>query len=230
MYMEKLKFSKWFVEFNLGTIETEIVDSKPIEALYAKAKNAVDLVRKYDQAEGEHAWLKKRVGWQGPKNDFGYLLNISTIAPLAGTVYGLFNSRENQRILDKDVRKYPVTFKSNRPLTKDEKGEESYLKDLAFNVIKKQYPDIDPNKIHDSAVIHVNVPHIVNTMKTRGLTGEELEKAIIREIASTIVHESTHQLERTWMGATDENGPKEAEKRFVNWLERNPNLLMMAAK
>jgi len=52
MYIEKLKFGKWLAEFNLGTLETELVDSKPIESLYAKAKNAVDLVRKYDQAEG----------------------------------------------------------------------------------------------------------------------------------------------------------------------------------
>jgi len=174
--------------------------------------------------------LKKRVGWQGPRNDFGYLLNISTIAPLAGTIYGLFNSKENQRVLDRDVRKYPVTFKSNRPLTGEEKHQEDVLKNIAFNVMKKQYPDIDPNKIHDSAVIHVNVPHIINTMKQRGLTGEELERAIIKEIASTIVHESTHQLERTWMGTTDESGPREAEKRFLNWLERNPALIMAAAK
>ncbi len=228
--MGKLKFSEWLVEVDLSTLETEMVDSKQIEGLYAKAKHAIELVRKYDAAEGEHNWIKKRLGWQGPRNDFGYLLNISTIAPLAGTVYGLFNSRENQRILDKDVKKYPSTFKTNRPLTPEEKGQEDVLKTIAYNVMKKQYPDIDTNKIHDSAVIHVNIPHIINTMKSKGYTGEELDKAIIREIASTIVHESTHQLERAWMGATDEGGPKEAEKRFVNWLDRNMNLLNMAAK
>jgi hypothetical protein len=230
MYMQRLKFAHWLAEFNMGTLETEIVDSKPIESLYAKSKNAVDLVRKYDMAEGEHNWIKTRLGWQGPRNDFGYLLNIGLIAPLSGTVYGLFNSKENQRILDKDVRKKGIAFSANRPLTNDDYGNQDVLKNLSFNVMKQRFPDIDPNKIHDSAVIHVNVPSIINNLHRSGLQGKELEKAIIKEIAKTIVHESTHQLERTWLGHTEEGGPQESEKRFEDWLNRNEALLNQAAQ
>ena len=225
MYRKRLKFAYWLAEFNMGTLETEIVDSKPIESLYAKSKNAVDLVRKYDMAEGEHNWIKTRLGWQGPRNDFGYLLNIGLIAPLSGTVYGLFNSKENQRILDKDVRKKGIAFSANRPLTNDDYGNQDVLKNLSFNVMKQRFPDIDPNKIHDSAVIHVNVPKIIQDLKLKGYSGQELDRAIVKEIASTIVHESTHQLERTWLGNTNEATPRKAEERFMNWLERNPNLL-----
>lgn len=230
MYGAKLKFAEWLLEFNIGTLETELVDSKPIESLYAKAKNAVDLVRKYDAAEGEHKWLKDHLKWEGPRNDFGYLLNIATIAPLAGTVYGLFNSRENQRLLDKDVKRAGITFKSTPQISGQEMNQQGFLKDLAFNVIRQKYPDVDPNKIHDSAIVHVNVPKIMNDLKLRGLQGLDLEKEIIRQIASTIVHESTHQLERTWLGNTSEATPQAAEKKFMDWLARNPQLLDMAAK
>ena len=223
--MQPLKFAKWLAEFNMGTLETEIVDSKPIESLFNKSKEAVELVKKYDMAEGEHDWIKNKLGWQGPRNDFGYLLNIATIAPLSGTVYGLFNSRENQRILDKDVRKAGIAFNANRPITQEDYSNQEVLKNLSYNVIKQKYPDVDVNKIHDSSIVHVNVPAIINKLQSSGLSGKDLERAIIIQIASTIIHESTHQLERAWLGHTEEGGPEEAEKRFADWLNRNKSLL-----
>jgi hypothetical protein len=225
MYSKKLKFAEWLVEFNIGTLESELVDFNPIKSLFGKSDKAVELVRAYDAAEGEHKWLKDHLKWEGPRNDFGYLLNVSTVAPLAGTVYGLFNSRENQRILDPDIKRAGVTFKQKTPLTGEELNQQNFMKDLAFNVIRQKYPDVDPNKIHDSAVIHVNVPKIIQDLKLKGYTGQELDRAIVKEIASTIVHESTHQLERTWLGNTNETTPRKAEERFMNWLERNPQLL-----
>ena len=225
MYSKKMKFAEWLVEFNIGTLESELVDFNPIKSLFGKSDKAVELVRAYDAAEGEHKWLKDHLKWEGPRNDFGYLLNVATVAPLSGTVYGLFNSRENQRILDPDIKRPGIKFKQKNPLTGEELNQQNFMKDLAFNVIRQKYPDVDPNKIHDSAVIHVNVPKIIQDLKLKGYSGQELDRAIVKEIASTIVHESTHQLERTWLGNTNEATPRKAEERFMNWLERNPNLL-----
>jgi hypothetical protein len=225
MYNKKMKFAEWLVEFNIGTLESELVDFNPIKSLFGKSDKAVELVRAYDAAEGEHKWLKDHLKWEGPRNDFGYLLNVATVAPLSGTVYGLFNSRENQRILDPDIKRPGIKFKQKSPLTGEELNQQNFMKDLAFNVIRQKYPDVDPNKIHDSAVIHVNVPKIIQDLKLKGYSGQELDRAIVKEIASTIVHESTHQLERTWLGNTNEATPRKAEERFMNWLERNPNLL-----
>jgi hypothetical protein len=225
MYNKKMKFAEWLVEFNIGTLESELVDFNPIKSLFGKSDKAVELVRAYDAAEGEHKWLKDHLKWEGPRNDFGYLLNVATVAPLSGTVYGLFNSRENQRILDPDIKRPGIKFKQKNPLTGEELNQQNFMKDLAFNVIRQKYPDVDPNKIHDSAVIHVNVPKIIQDLKLKGYSGQELDRAIVKEIASTIVHESTHQLERTWLGNTNEATPRKAEERFMNWLERNPNLL-----
>jgi hypothetical protein len=222
----KLEFKNWLFEIAAGTLETEIVDSKQIETIYNKSDNAVALVRRYGTQEGEHDWIKKRLGWKGPRNDFGYLLNISTVLSLTGdNIYGLFNSKENTRILDGQG----ITFRTNQEITRQQMQKQELLKNLAFNVIKQQFPDVDTNAIHDSSIIHVNVQDIINDKKQQGLTGINLEKAIIAEIASTIVHESTHQLERTWLGKTDENGPREAEAKFMNWLQRNPKLLDEAA-
>jgi hypothetical protein len=230
MYKSEMKFKEWLLEFNASTLDTEFVDLSPIQRLYNKSEKAIDLVRKYDMAEGEHKWLKDHLKWQGPRNDFGYLLNISTIAPLAGAAYGLFNSRENSRVLDPDVKKSGVQFDLNQPLSNKDMKKQELLKNLSYEVIRQYYPDVDPNKLHDSSIIHVNVPAIVGKLRSYGLSGPELEKAIIKEITSTVVHESTHQLERAWLGHTDETKPQEAERRFVAWLDKNAALLDNAIK
>jgi hypothetical protein len=41
------------------------------------------------------------------------------------------------------------------------------------------------------------------------------------EIASTIVHECTHELERQKTGTTSEIGPVKAEGLFMQWVKRN---------
>jgi hypothetical protein len=230
MYNFDIKFKDWLLEFDRSTLDSEKVDSTAIRGLYGKSERAVDLVRQYDMAEGEHKWLKDHLKWQGPRNDFGYLLNISTIAPLAGNIYGLFNSRENSRVLDQNIKKDGIKFELGKKLNAEEMKEQDLLKAISYDVIRQKFPDVDPNKLHDTSIIHVNVPKIVNDLKISGLTGSELDKAIIREIASTIVHESTHQLERAWLGRTDEAVPKQAEKRFVDWLSRNAGILDAAAK
>jgi len=230
MYSKKLKFADWLLEFNTGTLDTELVDAKGLTTAFPKAEKAVDLVRSYDAAEGEHKWLKDYLKWEGPRGDFGYLLNVGVIAPLSGSAYGLFNSGENQRILDRDIMKPGITFKTMQPISPDDMRQKDFLKNLSYQVIRQEYPDVDVNKIHDSAMIHVNVPKIINDLKLRGLKDRDLEKEIIKQIASTIVHEATHQLEAVWLKDKKGEGvPEQAEKKFADWLSRNPQLLDMAA-
>ena len=57
------------------------------------------------------------------------------------------------------------------------------------------------------------------------MSAEEAQLNIIREIASTIIHESQHEIERTETGTTNETGPIAQEKLFNNWFNNNINLL-----
>ena len=51
------------------------------------------------------------------------------------------------------------------------------------------------------------------------------DKKSIIEIASTIVHEATHEIELQTTGKTNEIGPKNAENKFVDWVDKNWNLI-----
>lgn len=234
-----LEFYKWFEEIAPATLETELVDSKGIEGIYNKANKAVEIVRKYDAAGSEHNWLKSTLDL--PKNKpFGYLRNISTISSLAGNNYGLFVSTEDKRLIDADLIKgdagpkqssLPITFKSNQEISQEDIARTEFLKNMAFDVVKRKFPDIDLGKIHSSATIHVNVQKIVNDIK-KLFAGKqdaksliEMDKKIIEEIASTIVHESTHQLEFRKKGSSTESLPKMAQEKFKSWLQRNPKIL-----
>ena len=83
-------------------------------------------------------------------------------------------------------------------------------------IIKKYIPELGPNDIQQSDVIHVDVKNI---LRRYGDTPE----AII-QIASTIVHECTHEIERELTGST-KDGPgtavEIAETKFRKWVETN---------
>ena len=79
--------------------------------------------------------------------------------------------------------------------------------------MKKYVPDIDEKQIQPSDVIHVNVARIIREM------GKTF-RAII-EIASTIVHECTHEIEREETGTTSETSAKAAENKFILWVKAN---------
>ena len=63
-----------------------------------------------------------------------------------------------------------------------------------------------------------NSKKIINELKS--------DKKSIIEIASTIVHEATHEIELQTTGTTNEVGPKNAEKKFIDWVEKNWKMII----
>ena len=131
------------------------------------------------------------------------LNNVSTIANLASGAYGLYNSGENKKVLPTNA-KFIFDQKHIDPKTIDL---------LPKSVIKQQFPEIDEKQIKESDTIHVNISRIVKESKT------DLDAVL--QIASTIVHECTHEMEREETGQTSEVGPQRAEREFMNWAKQN---------
>jgi hypothetical protein len=135
------------------------------------------------------------------------LLNINTILPLNSGVYGLYMSSENKRVVGSDLmNKMKLLFPTDMMLNQK-------LQTIPNAVIKKYIPDVDEKQLQPSDTIHVNI------QKTLAKFGDS-SQAII-EIASTIVHEATHELELHFYGKTDETGPSRAETQFMNWVRSN---------
>ncbi len=178
-----MNFKKWLEQ---NTIGTDQVDERQINAIYDKAKYAIQLVRMYDR---------------------NLLKNISTIAPLTSSVYGLYSSGENKKSIGNDVLS-KIRLKFNN----DPKALQN-LEKLPNQVLKNYLPDIDVSKIQPSDVIKINVNKILKEL------GDS--RAALLEIASTIVHEATHELEFQTTGKTNEIGPKNAEVKFKKWAEQN---------
>ena len=190
-----MEFKSWFQE--QSTLGTEYVDERQVDMLYNKAKYAVKLVQMYDST------LAK---------GFKLLPNISVIASLsmAPNILGLFNSAENQKVISQKAAE-KIKFKFVNEVIQNHT-----INKIPQAVIKKYIPDINTDEIQQSDVIHVDVKNI---LRIYGDTPE----AII-QIASTIVHECTHELEKELTGHT-EDGPgtavEKAEEKFQAWIERN---------
>lgn len=174
-------------------VGTEKVDSK-INQVYDKAQYAVKLVQLYDQSTNQKL-----------------LTNITTIAPLNGnsSVYGLYNSAENKKVIGPEATN-KIKFKFGQNVL-----NQNSIHTLPNVVIKKYIPDIDEKQLIPSDVIHVNVRDILTKF------GDTLSAVI--EIASTIVHEATHDLEFQTKGKTTnpEKASTDAEKSFKNWVQNN---------
>jgi len=139
------------------------------------------------------------------------LTNISTIAPLSSGVYGMYMSSENNKVIGKQVLdKMKLLFPKDIMLDKK-------LQTLPNAVLKQYLPDLDEKQIIPSDTIHVNIQKI---LKQLGDTPQA-----ILEIASTIIHEATHELELQTTGKTSEVGPVAAERKFIDWSKSNWNLL-----
>jgi len=135
------------------------------------------------------------------------LHNISTIAPLNSGVYGLYNSSENKKVIGPQAAN-KIKFKFGQDVLSSQK-----MQKLPQYVIKQYLPDVDERHIAPSDLIHVNVARIVREL------GDSMEAVL--EIASTIVHEATHEIEFQSTGKTDEIGPKKAEEQFKKWAASN---------
>lgn len=139
------------------------------------------------------------------------LYNINTIIPLQSGVYGLYSSAKNQKVIDQtEAEKIRLKF-GNDVI---EKHKVNMIPNV---VLKQQIPNLDLNKIHPSDTIEVNISRI---LKELGNT----KRAVI-EIASTIVHEATHENELQTKGSTNEVGPKAAEVQFLNWVKSHQDIV-----
>lgn len=135
------------------------------------------------------------------------LKNISTIALLQSGAYGLYSSAENKKIVGASVAN-KIKMKFGSDIMMNQK-----LNTVPNAVIKKYIPDIDVNQLQPSDVIRVNV------QKHLATHGDTLNAII--EIASTIVHECTHEIELQTTGTTSEVGPVRAEKIFIDWVSKH---------
>lgn len=139
------------------------------------------------------------------------LTNINAILPLSSGVYGLYMSSENKKVIGGDVlNRLKLLFPKDMMLSQK-------IQTIPNAVIKKYIPDIDEKKIQPSDTIHVNVQKILNQFG-------DSSQAIL-EIASTIVHEATHEIELQTTGKTNEVGPLAAEKKFMGWVKQNWQML-----
>lgn len=161
----------------------------------------------YDKAK----YAIKLVQLYGRSTGKKILNNISTIAPLHAGVYGLYNSGENKKVIGPALAN-KIRFKFGQGLTQQK------LERLPNSVIKQYFPDLDERQLYPSDVIHVNVARIIREL------GDS--KEAVMEIASTIVHEATHEMEFQTLGKTDESGPKRAEADFKRWVSVNWNLIV----
>lgn len=182
-----------------NTLGTDEVESR-IDQLYDKAKYAIKIAQMYVKT------------LSGPERDL--LKNISTVAPLNSGVYGLYNSAENRAVIGPAAAN-AIRFKFGKDTIK----QQANLQKLPATVISQYLPEVDPKQITPSDVIHVNVAKFVREL------GDSPETVL--QIASTIIHEATHELEYRTKGKTDDirgegvPGPKNAEKRFMSWARQN---------
>ncbi len=135
--------------------------------------------------------------------------NIAVIANLASGAYGVYNSGENQKIIPPDIQNNLIYYG---------RVNKRQLDNIPKQTLQQYYPNIPANAIRESDTIRVNVRRIMQEK------GSDFDA--IMEIAATIIHEATHEIERETTGATSEAGPLAAERKFLQWAMQNKNLLM----
>lgn len=135
------------------------------------------------------------------------LNNISTIAPLTSGAYGLYNSAENKKVIGSQALA-KIRFKFGNNVMQNQK-----IHQVPNAVLKQHIPDLDLSQVKPSDIIKVNIQKILKKY------GDSKEAVI--EIASTIVHEATHEIELQNTGKTNEIGPQQAERKFIDWVSKN---------
>lgn len=137
------------------------------------------------------------------------LENISTIADLPSGAYGLYNSGENKKVLPQNTE---------RSLLYWGKIQRQNLNTIPEKVILQYYPQLKPQDITPSDTIRVNVHRIMREFQS------DFDRII--QIASTIVHEATHEIERETTGKTSETTAYAAERKFMSWVQANLKTIM----
>jgi len=130
------------------------------------------------------------------------LNNIAVIANLAAGAYGVYNSGENRKIMQPQLQQSLIYYGKVTPQN---------LNNIPKATIKKYYPQIKDDQIKNTDTIHVNIRRILNELPN--------DEDRIMEIASTILHEATHEWERENQGVTSEVGPLKTEAAFKAWMQ-----------
>ncbi len=132
------------------------------------------------------------------------LENIATIADLPSGAYGVYNSGENKKILPQETEKALIGW--------GRVGRHN-LDMLPLKMIQQYYPQIPISSVRRSNTIRVNVRRILSEFP------DDANRII--QIASTIVHEATHEMEHETLGQTTDVSAYAAEKQFMEWLQKN---------
>jgi len=141
------------------------------------------------------------------------LRDINTIVPLSGgpVAYGLYSSSQNRKVVGPKAK---LIFNQA-------KFDQHSIDTLPNAVIKDKFPNINLAELIPSVTIQVNVPRFVRELGDKTWT--------IVQIASTIVHEATHEKEFQQLkdpnAKLGEAGPERAEKEFIDWYTKNENLI-----
>jgi hypothetical protein len=141
------------------------------------------------------------------------LNNISTIANLASGAYGLYNSKYNKKVISQNAAQ-KIRFKFGSDIFTSNK-----INNIPEVVMKRYIPDLRDEEVTPSDVIFVNVSRIIKEF------GDSIDAVF--QIASTIIHESTHEKEREETGQTSEVKPQQEEKLFQAWFVKNKNRILM---
>lgn len=140
------------------------------------------------------------------------LKNINTIATLGSGVFGMYMSHENRRAIGKNVvDQFKLLFPQDMMLSQK-------LQTLPSAVIKQYFPNVNERDLQPSDTIRVNVHSIVSKFG-------DTKEAIV-EIASTIIHEATHDMDfhnktQSLSKAQAETNADNAETAFENWVQKN---------
>jgi hypothetical protein len=147
------------------------------------------------------------------ENNKKILNNISTIANLASGAYGLYNSKYNKKIISQSAIQ-KIRFKFGDDIIKN-----NQIHNIPEIVIRRYIPEIRDEDIVPSDVIFVNVSRFVREF------GDSIET--IFHIASTIVHESSHEREREETAQTSEfNMVKKEVDLFEAWFVKNKDRIL----
>jgi hypothetical protein len=146
------------------------------------------------------------VRWYKPQ----ILANVSTIANLASGAYGLYNSGENLDVLD-PTEQQKIIIQSQGKVTKQQLQDPKYQR----QILQQYYPGIDKRRIKPGDTIHINVRRILMQSKS--------DYEAVLQIASTVVHEATHDNEYRQKHHTSETLPVSEEHMFMRWAS-NPKV------
>jgi hypothetical protein len=130
--------------------------------------------------------------------------NISTIADLSSGAYGLYSSGDNKKILPPNTEKSIVYWG---------KVSRHNLDTIPEKTLLQYYPQLKPQDITPSDTIRVNVKRIMKEFPS------DFDRVI--QVASTIIHEATHEIERETLGQTSEDSAYAAERKFMDWVKTN---------